>query len=91
MQAIQSDQLVGTRPVSHLRSAFWACALAVCGIVGLAGGIAGLLLSFLAAEGVVEPNSGVRLAVPILIVLSLTSFMGFAHAMDRLQEMTVPN
>jgi hypothetical protein len=29
----------------------------------------------------------VRLAVPSLIVASLTAFMVFAHSMDRLQEM----
>lgn len=86
MQAIRINQPVAARPVSHLRSAFWACGLATSGLVGVGSGVAGLLLSFLAAESVVDPSSGVRLAVPILIVLSLTSFMGFAHAMDRLQE-----
>lgn len=85
MQATRTNELETARPVSHLRKAFWSCALAVSGLVGAAGGIAGLLLSFLAAEGVVEPDGGVRLAVPILIVMSLTSLMWFAHSMDRLQ------
>lgn len=91
MQAIRTDEIVVTRPVSHLRKAFWACALAVSGIVGVSGGIVGLLLSLLASEGVIERNSGVRLAVPSLIVASLTAFMVFAHSMDRLQEMKSGN
>lgn len=87
MQAVQTNELVTAKPVPHLRKAFWSCALAVSGVVGVAGAVSGLLLSLLAAERIVEPNSSVRLAVPILIVLSLTSFMAFAHAMDRLQDM----
>lgn len=87
MHAIKRNEFVTARPGLNLCKAFWACALAMSGIVGIGGGIAGLLLSFLAAEGAVEPSSGVRLAVPALIVLSLTSLMGFAHAMDRLHEM----
>jgi len=91
MQAVRTNELVTARPVPNLRRAFWSCALAVFGVVGVAGAIAGLLLSLLAAVRIVEPGSGVRLAVPILIVLSLTSFMAFAHAMDRLQEMKDPD
>lgn len=86
MHAIKTNELVTSRPVLNIRKALWACALGVSGTVGIGSGVAGLLLSFLAAEGVVEASSGIRLAVPILIVLSLTSFMLFAHAMDRLQE-----
>lgn len=85
MQAIKSKELVAAAPDTYPRKTLWAFALGMAGLVGIGTGIAGLLLSFLAAEGVVEPGSGVRLAVPILIVMSLTSFMGFAHAMDRLQ------
>jgi len=85
MQVIDRNELIAISPVSQLRRPFWSCALALSGLVGIGSGIAGLLLSFLAAQDLVEPSSDVRLAVPILIVLSLTSFMGFAHAMDRLQ------
>ncbi len=87
MQAIETNKVIEAPAASNLKKAFWACALGGSAIVGVGGGIAGLLLSFLTAEGVIEPNSGVRLAVPVLIVLSLTAFMGFAHAMDRLQEL----
>ncbi|MDI1242668.1 MAG: hypothetical protein PSX80_12195 [bacterium] len=91
MQTTKTSQLITSRPVSNLRRASWACALALSGVVGVGAGVAGLLLSFLAAEDLVEPGSSVRLAVPMLIVLSLTSFMGFAHAMDRLQDTRDPN
>ena len=86
MQAITTKELVTARSALNLRKAYWACSLAICGAAGIGCGVAGLLLSFLAAEGVLDPSSRVRLAVPILIVISLTSFMCFAHAMDRLQE-----
>lgn len=87
MHAIERHEMVDAKPTHRLSKAFWACSLAISGVLGILGGVAGLLLSFLAAEGIVDPSSSVRFAVPVLIVLGLTSFMGFAHSMDRLQDM----
>ena len=68
-------------------SMVWAWMLAVSSLAGIGSGIAGLILSFLAAESIVRPNSGVRLAVPILIVSCLSLLMVAAHAMDRMQDL----
>lgn len=64
----------------------WLAVLAISGLGGIGVGIAGLLLSFLTAEGVIPASSSVRLIVPILIVGSLTLFMCSAHALDHLYQ-----
>jgi hypothetical protein len=69
------------------RALIWAWTLTASGVCGIACGIAGLLLSLLAAEGIVHAGSAVRLAVPILIVACLSLLMAAAHAMDRLQNL----
>jgi uncharacterized membrane protein YhaH (DUF805 family) len=69
------------------RKVFWVWVLAGSGLIGIASGIGGLILSFLAAESVVHPGSNVRLAVPILIVSCLSLFILAAHAMDRLHNL----
>lgn len=76
---------------SDRRRTAWLAGLALSGLSGVGCGIAGLLLSFLAAKGAVEPSSGVRFAVPVLIVLALTSFMCCAHCMDRLGQLRIEN
>lgn len=83
--AVRSTEVEATHRSRRL--VLWAWMLATSGLFGIGSGIAGLVLSFLAAEGVVEANSGVRLAVPILIVSSLSLLMVAAHAMDRLQSL----
>lgn len=70
---------------SRTRNA-WLAGLALSGAAGIACGGAGLLLSFLAAEGIVSTTSGVRLLVPMLIVGSLSLLMCSAHCMDRLHQ-----
>lgn len=77
------------RAKSDRRKVLWLAASALSGAIGIACGIAGLVLSFLAAEEIVAASSGVRLAVPILIVLSLSLLMWCAHCMDRLHQIRI--
>ena len=77
------------RAKSDRRRVLWLAASALSGISGIACGIAGLVLSFLAAEEIVPASSGVRLAVPILIVLSLSLLMWCAHSLDRLYQIRI--
>ena len=64
----------------------WAVLIAFSVGTGAVSGLAGLALSFLAAEAIVDPSSYVKFLVPVLIVLSLSLLMLAAHAMDRLQQ-----
>ena len=71
-----------TRGKSSQRT-FWIGTLAVCGVSGLMSGITGLMLSLLAACGVITRTRTVSITVSVLIVASLGLLLTAAHAMDR--------
>jgi hypothetical protein len=74
---------------SDRRRTAWLTALALSGLAGIGCGIAGLVLSSFAAQGFVGASSAVRLAVPILVVLSLSLLMCSAHCLDRLHQIRI--
>lgn len=85
---IVASSRTGTSTTDRARK-LWLAAMAISGVFGIASGVVGLVLSFLAAEGVVDASRSVRLAVPALIVASLALMMLSAHAMDRLHAIKV--
>lgn len=76
----------GVRKDQNRLRATWLAAITIFGLGGVGAGSAGLLISFLVAEGVIPADSSVRWIVPMLIVASLTLLMGTAHALDRLNQ-----
>ena len=65
---------------------FWLALLIACGVGGLASGITGLVLSFLAFCEVLTRSRDLSLVVTSLIVASLGLLLFGAHAMDRVDE-----
>jgi len=65
----------------------WRVILAFSGIGGFGSGITGLILSGLTFMRLADPRSGIRIAVPMLVVLCLSLLMMAAHAMDRLRDL----
>lgn len=65
----------------------WRAILTFAGIGGVGCGITSLILSGLTFLKLVDARSGVRIAVPVLIVICLSLLMLAAHAMDRLRDL----
>jgi H+/Cl- antiporter ClcA len=66
------------------RSRIWTTTLALCGIGGLVCGMAGSMLSLLAACHILSSSRILSLIVTALITFCFGLLIGFAHSLDRL-------